>query len=164
MLDAIQPLPGSGQIGSFVSPPALPSVVRVTPTQIADGANLAISMPTAPRQDASTDPVVVLTGPETGSSGEFAAITFRGLPCTTTMGNATGGFPTSNTDYRLSDDAVLRLTTAFEADRTGRVYPDAPVQPEVQVGAGNHFATWRSTHPAIQAASHWLNLHRGCHR
>ncbi|MDQ2738054.1 MAG: S41 family peptidase [Actinomycetota bacterium] len=164
MLGTTQPLLGSGPIGSFVSPPAPASVVRITPTQITDGTNVAISMPTAPRQNASTQPVVVLTGPETGSSGEFAAITFRGRPCTTTMGNATGGFPTSNTDYRLSDGATLRLTTAFEADRTGRVYPDAPIQPDVQVGAGNYFATWRSTDPAVRAAAQWLSLHRNCRR
>lgn len=162
MLGGIQPLLGSGPIGSFVSPPEPPSVVRVTPTELTDGGRVAIRIPAPAQQGTSTDPVVVLTGPTTGSSGEFAAIVFRGRPCTTSMGAATGGFPTSNTDYRLSDGAVLLLTTGFEADRTGRVYPDAPVQPDVVVGTANYFATWRSTDPAIQAANRWLNLHRGC--
>ena len=162
MLGAVQPLLGSGPIGSFVAPPAPPSVVRVTPMQITQGAEVTIRMSVAVPQGASADPVVVLTGPTTGSAGEFAAIAFRGRPCTTSMGAATDGRPTGNEVYRLSDGAVLILTTVFEADRTGHVYPDAPIQPDVQVGT-NYFATWRPTDPAIRAASRWLNLHRGCH-
>jgi len=162
MLGGIQPLLGSGLFGSFIAPPAPASVVRVTPTEITQGGEVSIRMSAAPQQGASTDPVVVLTGPTTGSSGEFAAIVFRGRLCTTSMGSATYGVPTGNTDYRLSDGADLRLTTAFEADRTGHLYPDAPIDPDVQVGTANYFATWRPTDPAIQAASRWLTPHRGC--
>jgi len=161
MLGGIQPLLGSGPIGSFVAPPAPASVVRVTPTELTQGGQVSIRMSAAAPQGASTDPVVVLTGPTTGSSGEFAAIVFRGRPCTTSMGAATYGVPTGNTPYRLSDGADLILTTAFEADRTGRLYPDAPIEPDIQVGT-NYFATWRPTDPAIRAASRWLSLHRGC--
>ncbi len=162
MLGAVQPLLGSGTIGSFVAPPAPPSVVRVTPTEITQGSEVSIRMSAAPQQGASTDPVVVLTGPTTGSSGEFAAIAFRGRPCTTSMGSATYGVPTGNTDYPLSDGADLRLTIAFEADRTGHVYPDAPIQPGTQVDTANYFATWRPTDPAIRSANRWLTLHHSC--
>ncbi len=161
MLGGVQPLLGSGQIGSFVAPPAPASPVRVTPTELTAGGEVQIRISAAAQQDASTDPVVVLTGPTTSSSGEFAAIVFRGRPCTTSMGAATFGVPTGNTVYRLSDGAELILTTAFDADRTGHVYPDAPIQPDVEVGT-NYFATWRPTDPAIQAAGRWLGLHRGC--
>lgn len=162
MLGGVQPLLGSGPIGSFISPPSPPSVVRVTPTEITQGAEVSIRMPAPLQQGASTDPVVVLTGPATGSAGEFATIAFRGRQCTITMGAATYGVPTGNTDYRLSDGADLRLTAAFEADRTGHLYPDAPIQPDTLVGTANYFATWRPTDPAIQAASRWLSLHSGC--
>lgn len=162
MLGGIQPLLGSGPIGSFISPPTPPSIVRITPTEITQGGQVSIRMSAAAPQDASADPVVVLTGPATGSAGEFAAIAFRGRRCTTSMGAATYGVPTGNTDYQLSDGADLILTTAFEADRTGHLYPDAPIQPDTQIGAANYFATWRPTNSSIQAASHWLNLHRGC--
>lgn len=161
MLGGIQPLLGSGPIGSFVAPPAPASVVRVTPTELTQGGQVSIRMSAAAPQGASTDPVVVLTGPTTGSSGEFAAIVFRGRPCTTSMGAATFGVPTGNEEFRLSDGADLILTTAFEADRTGRLYADAPIKPDIQVGT-NYFATWRPTDPAIRAASRWLSLHRGC--
>jgi carboxyl-terminal processing protease len=162
MLGAVQPLLGSGTIGSFVAPSVPASVVRVSSTEITQGDEVSIRMSAAPQQSASTDPVVILTGPTTGSSGEFAAIVFRGRPCTTSMGSATFGLPTSNQEYLLSDGADLYLTTAFESDRTGHVYPDAPIQPDVQAGTANYFATWRPTDPAIQAASRWLTLHHSC--
>jgi carboxyl-terminal processing protease len=161
MLGAIQPLLGSGTIGSFVSPPEPPSVVRATPTELTQGAEVSIRIPVAAQQGANTDPVVVLTGPTTGSAGEFAAIVFRGRPCTTSMGSATDGVPTGNEGIGLSDGATLILTTAFEADRTGHVYPDAPIKPDVQVGT-NYNATWNQADPTIRAATRWLSVHRSC--
>ena len=65
--------------------------------------------------------------------------------------------PTANEVDRLSDGATLILTTALEADRTGHVYPDAPIQPEVRVGT-NYNATWNQTDPTIRAAIRWLRL------
>jgi len=161
MLAAIQPLLGSGVIGSFVSPPEPPSVVRSTPTELTQGGQVSIRIPVAAQQGASTDPVVVLTGPTTGSAAEFAAIVFRGRPCTTSMGSATDGVPTGNEVIQLSDGATLILTTAFEADRTGHVYPDAPIKPDVQIGT-NYNATWNQADPTIRAATRWLSIHRSC--
>ena len=162
MLGAIQPLLGSGSIGSFAAPPAPASVIRVTPTELTDGGQVQIRMSAAARQGAGTDPVAVLTGPTTASSGELVAIVFRGRRCATSMGAPTFGVPTGNEGYRLSDGAELILTTTFDADRTGHVYPDAPIQPDVKVGTTNENATWSQTDPAIQAASRWLSLQRGC--
>jgi len=161
MLGGIQPLLGSGPIGSFVSPPAPASVVRVTPTELTQGGQVAIRIPVAAQQGASTDPVVVLTGPTTASAGEFAAIVFRGRPCTTSMGSATTGVPTANAPFQLSDGATLILTTGFDADRTGHVYPDTPIKPDIEVGT-NYNATWNQADPTIRAATQWLNLHRDC--
>ena len=162
MLGAIQPLLGSGPIGSFVAPPAPAEVVRVTPTELTDDGQVAIRMQAADQGSAGGAPVVVLTGPETASSGEFAAVAFRGRPCTTSMGAATYGVPTANQEYPLSDGASLILTTALEADRTGRVYPDLPIQPEISLGTANFNATWNQTDPAIRAANQWLSRHRSC--
>ncbi len=161
MLGGIQPLLGSGPIGSFVSPPAPASVVRVTPTELTQGGQVAIRIPVAAQQGASTDPVVVLTGPTTASAGEFAAIVFRGRPCTTWMGSATTGVPTANAPFQLSDGATLILTTGFDADRTGHVYPDTPIKPDIEVGT-NYNTTWNQADPTIRAATQWLNLHRDC--
>ncbi|MET3803526.1 C-terminal processing protease CtpA/Prc [Nakamurella sp. UYEF19] len=162
MLGGIQPLLGSGTIGSFVSPPEPPIVVRVTPTQLTQGGQVSIRIPVAAQQGANTDPVVVLTGPTTASAAEFVAIAFRGRPCTTSMGSATDGVPTGNAAFELDDGATLILTTAFETDRTGHVYPDAPIEPDVTVGT-NYNATWNQADPTIRATLKWLSLHHhGC--
>lgn len=77
-------------------------------------------------------PVAVLQGPLTGSTGEALIISFRGRPRTRTFGEATYGLPTANQPFSLSDGAQLLLTTAREADRTGRVY-DGPIEPDEHV-------------------------------
>ena len=115
----------------------------------------------AGHQGISTDPVVVLTGPVTASAGEFTAIAFRGRRCTTSMGAATRGLPTGNSSFDLSDGSVLIITTAFDADRTGRVYAPAPIKPDVEVGS-NYNASWNQADPTIRAATQWLSLHRNC--
>ena len=93
MLGGIQLLLGSGVIDSFILGSA-PSVVRVTPTEIVQGGQVSIRLSPAVPQGADADPVVVSTGPATGSAGEFATIAFRRRPCTVTMGSATAAVPT----------------------------------------------------------------------
>jgi hypothetical protein len=162
MLGALQPLLGSGRIGAYVPPTGLPSHVDVTPTALTLDGKVQFRFPAANEQDASADPVVILTGPTTASSGEFVAIAFRARPCTTSFGSPTKGNPTDNQQYQLSDGATLNLTVAREADRTGHVYPDAPIPPDTEVGDTNSYATWSQTDPAIQGASQLLTLRRGC--
>jgi carboxyl-terminal processing protease len=160
MLGGLQPLLGSGPIGAFVPPTGPPSSVKVTPTELTVDGKVQIHISAANPQDASADPVVVLMGPTTASSAEFVAITFRGRPCAISIGAPTKGVPTANQSYRLSDGATLILTVALESDRTGHVYPDAPIRPDTEIGHAHSFATWSQSDPAIRAASQWLTLHR----
>jgi C-terminal processing protease CtpA/Prc len=162
MLGGIQPLLGSGTIGSFIPPDGPARAVSVTPTELTDDGKVVFHISDANQQDARADPVVVLTEPTTASSGEFVAITFRGRRCTTSIGAPTHGVPTDNRQYRLSDGATLILTVALEADRTGHVYSDRPIRPDTEVGDTNDFATWSQTDPAIRTASQWLSLHPSC--
>src|SRR5438093_4023326 len=79
-------------------------------------------------------PVAVLTNGNTASAGEAVAISFRGRPSTRSFGSPTYGVPTANTFMKLSDGASILVTTAREADRTGRVYGiDEKLQPDQQV-------------------------------
>lgn len=67
-------------------------------------------------------PVAVLIGSQTASSGESTAISFRGRPNTQFFGKPSAGLTTSNHIYALSDGALIILTTAIDADRTGQEY------------------------------------------
>jgi hypothetical protein len=162
MLAGIQPLLGTTLIGYFVEPGAVRFAAHLTPTEATVAGKVQIRMPAPTYPVASGAPVVVLTGPQTDSSGEFVAIAFRGRPCTTSMGAPTHGQPTGNDEYRLSDGAALIITTTLEADRSGHLYPDAPIQPDTIVANGRSFATFIPSDPTIKAAVHWLDQHRGC--
>jgi len=67
-------------------------------------------------------PIAVLIGPQTASSGEATALSFRGRPNTQFFGKPSAGLTTSNHIYMLSDGALILLTTAIEVDRTGQEY------------------------------------------
>lgn len=99
-------------------------------------------------------PVAVLTSGQTASSGEAVVVAFRGRPATRSFGEATAGVPTANIGKDLSDGAVIVLTVAFMADRTGQAYdnriaPDqvlAPPVDEIAVAA-----TWLNQQPACRS-------------
>lgn len=162
MLMAAQPLLGSGTVGYFV-PPAKPRIaVRVTPSAAYQDGTAMVSAVTPGRSDFGGEPVAVITGPHTASSGEFMTIAFRGRHHTKSLGLPTAGVPTANETYRLSDGAVLVLTSAQDADRTGHLYPDAPIRPDQAIATESPTATDSSADPAIRAARKWLTTEEGC--
>ena len=67
-------------------------------------------------------PIAVLIGNNTGSSGEFTALSFVGNKNTKLFGQASYGATTGNDQFKLDDGAMLMLTTTIGADRTGKLY------------------------------------------
>ena len=59
-------------------------------------------------------------------------------PRTRSFGLPTAGLSTANGTFPLSDGAMILLTTAIEADRTGRRYGDKiePDEPQAATGPG----------------------------
>ncbi|WP_329058625.1 S41 family peptidase [Amycolatopsis sp. NBC_01480] len=83
---------------------------------------------------------------------------FRGLSRTASFGQATAGFATGNEAYRLSDGAVLRVTSSRDVDRAGRVYDNIPIQPDHPLPAA------ATTDQEVAAATAWLHTQPGCAR
>ncbi|MBO9557561.1 MAG: hypothetical protein J7515_03115 [Caulobacter sp.] len=86
--------------------------------------------PPAPGK-ARGEPVAVLLGPQTASSGEMVAVALSGRPETRSFGAATAGLTTANSPFLLSDDSRLLITTARVEDRAktpvnGPISPDEP--------------------------------------
>ncbi len=82
---------------------------------------------------ASKLPVAVLTGSQTGSSGEIVVISFIGNFNTKSFGQPTWGLTTGNGIFDLMDGARLMLASTIMADRNGklyygRIYPDEMVE------------------------------------
>jgi C-terminal processing protease CtpA/Prc len=135
MVAGLGPLAGTGILGYFVDPDSIVSTWTY-------GAGAAVLNDTIMARAATpyalrdpTTPVAVLTDRRTVSSGEAAAIAFRGRPATRSFGEATAGLSTANHGYALGDGAVLYLAVSTMADRTGRLYggkvlPDSTVNPQ----------------------------------
>ncbi|MFF4533526.1 hypothetical protein ACFY1P_30150 [Streptomyces sp. NPDC001407] len=68
------------------------------------------------------------------------------------FGRPTAGVPTGNATYNVADGALIALTEAREADRTGRVH-DGPIAPDEGVPE----ATSRTLQDrTLDAAVRWL--------
>lgn len=154
MLAGIGPLAGEGDLGAFVG------AAERWPWRYERGAALVggevVRRVDAPVLPAIADdvPVAVLTSPLTASSGEILALSFVGRPGTRLFGESTCGLTTSNALYELPGGAALLLTTAQDADRTGRVYT-GPIQPDVVVLTDwAEFQTPQD--PVLNAALAWL--------
>ena len=91
-------------------------------------------------------PVAILTNEMTGSSGECVLICFRGLKNVRTFGKPTAGYASANTPYSLPDGSQLVLTTGCDVARTGEVFCDDPIAPDVD------------TETPMEDAIAWLNL------
>jgi carboxyl-terminal processing protease len=151
MLAGLRPLLGDGPLGTFEGP-----VGKGAPWRAGAGVGVEPPASLAALESAW---VAVLTGPRTASSGEAVAIAFRGRPRTRSFGLPTTGLSTSNGTFPLPDGSMILLTTAVDADRTGRRYgekvePDERVESSTPVPPGND--------PTIATAIRWLTQASGC--
>jgi len=76
-------------------------------------------------------PVAILTNEWTASSGEATLLCFRGLDYVCVFGAPTAGYASANQPFTLPDGSQLVLTTGCDVARTGEVFCDDPIQPDV---------------------------------
>ena len=76
-------------------------------------------------------PVAILTDSLTASSGEAALICFRGLDYVRVFGGPTAGYASANQPFPLPGGDHLVLTTGCDVARTGEVFCDDPIEPDV---------------------------------
>jgi carboxyl-terminal processing protease len=165
MLAGIGPILGDGEVGSFVSSDSTTRWRYEGGRALASASTLAsgstrfrTSINYSLRQ---ADPLVaVITSGSTASSGEAIVVAFKGRPHTRFFGEATNGIPTANVEFPLSDGAVLNLTVAFMADRTGETY-DSPIEPD-EVIEVDWERIGTDDDPVLEAALVWLNAEEGC--
>ena len=79
----------------------------------------------------ASTPVAILTDDHTGSSGEATLICFRGLDNVKTFGAPTAGYASGNMSYTLSDGYLLAITRSADVARTGEVFCEDPILPDV---------------------------------
>lgn len=76
-------------------------------------------------------PTAILTDEMTASSGEATLLAFRGMDNVRTFGTPTAGYASANASYALSDGYTLVLTVGKEIARTGEVFCDDPIEPDM---------------------------------
>lgn len=84
--------------------------------------------------------VAVLTDCTVASAGEAIVVAFRGRPNTRSFGTHTYGNSTGNSNFRLSDGALLLLTVSTMADRNLTRYGDVIQPDEVLANPGEAVA------------------------
>lgn len=80
----------------------------------------------------ASTPVAILTNDWTASSGEATLLCFRGLDNVRTFGIPTAGYASGNTPYPLADGYSLVITESCDEARTGEVFCDDPIAPDVR--------------------------------
>ena len=103
--------------------------------------------------------VAVLTGPRTASSGESVALALHERAQTRSFGQPTAGLSSANSALPLSDGAMILLTTAPAADRTGRPH-HGRVEPDEHVAESAGAKDGKG--PALSAAVRWLKQSPSC--
>jgi hypothetical protein len=158
MLVGVGPLLGEGQAGAFVYPDGQEDPWSYADGQASCGDEVVTAIDSAvvyaPLEP--LPPVAVLTSRVTASSGEAIAVAFRGRPNTRSFGTETAGLSTANQGFPLADGALLSLTVARFADRTGTVY-DGPIAPDEVVNAPKSLPD-----QVLEAAVAWLLSQPAC--
>ena len=91
-------------------------------------------------------PVALLTDDMTASSGEALLLCFRGLENVRTFGAPTAGYASANTPIAMPDGSKLVLTTGCDMARTGELFCDDPIAPDI------------ATPTPLESALAWLRL------
>jgi hypothetical protein len=160
MMTGIGPILGDGVLGSFKAADGNINWFYQdgkTGTRNPAGVeNVSLTLDEAPALNGMTTatPVAVLVDSSTASSAEAITIAFRGRPNTRSFGTHTAGKSTAVQPFKLDDGAEIFLTTAIDADRSGKTYPDG-ITPD-QVFPASASMPLEANDPVVQAAQSWL--------
>jgi carboxyl-terminal processing protease len=160
MLAGIGPILGDGSVGSFVANDGNVSwFYQDGKTGTRNPAGLetvSLTLQEEPvLQTPSVAPVAVLVDSSTASSAEAITIAFHGRPSTRSFGSRTAGKSTAVQPFKLDDGAELYLTTAIDADRSGKAYPNG-FTPDQVVSFNGGSMPQESNDQALLAAQTWL--------
>ncbi len=160
MLTGIGPILGDGAVGSFVAADGnVTWFYKDGKTGTRNPAGLetvSLTLDEEPGlQSPSAAPVAVLVDSSTASSAEAITIAFHGRPDTRFFGTATAGKSTAVQPFKLDDGAELYLTTAIDADRSGKSYPNG-FTPDQVIPYNGSSMPQEANDAVVTAAQTWL--------
>jgi carboxyl-terminal processing protease len=158
MLTGIGPILGEGNVGAFMAADgAITWFYQDGKTGTRNSAGLetvSLTLQDAPVRVTPSYPVAVLVDSSTASSAEAITIAFHGRPGTRFFGSRTAGKSTAVQPFKLDDGAEIYLTTAIDADRSGKAFPEGLTPDQVFPTIGT--IPQDSHDPVVLAAQSWL--------
>jgi len=136
MMLGLKQLFAEGKLGSFI--PGENYDWKILNNTFIQGKDTIASIKPLCNFDLSHIPVVIITSPSTGSSGEFLVIAFKGRGNTTLLGATTAGYVTSVKAYSIDEFNLLYLSTGYGVDKKGKVYRSA-IRPDIAMAATDQF-------------------------
>jgi carboxyl-terminal processing protease len=160
MMTGIGPILGDGAVGSFVAADGNMTWFyqdgRTGTRNPAGLETVSLTLDEEPSlQSPSKAPVAILVDSSTASSAEAITIAFHGRPDTRSFGTRTAGKSTAVQPFKLDDGAEIYLTTAIDADRTGKAFPNGFTPDQVVPTSGINIPQ-ASNDAVIVAAQTWL--------
>ena len=125
MITAVSPLLPEGDILKFKSRK------RTTPIPLDYVTNSYGLAPESIGKVPASTPIAILTNSMTGSSGEATLLCFRGLENVKTFGAPSAGYASGNVTHELADGYKFAITRSCDVARTGEVFCDDPIDPDV---------------------------------
>jgi len=80
-------------------------------------------------------PVAILTDDATASSGEAVLLCFRGIDYVRVFGAPTAGYASANESIIFYNGSILALTVSCDIARTGEVFCEDPIVPDVETNS-----------------------------
>lgn len=140
MLAGIGPLLGDGVCGYFVSAKEKIPIIYNNGSAFQGKYTRCSTGKSGYKLQKDKQPIIVLTGNRTVSSGEIIALAFKGREQVFFYGEPTAGYTTANATYTLSDNSMLVLSVCQEADRNGKIC-EGKILPDETITIATHPGT-----------------------
>lgn len=156
MLAGIAPIIGQGTVGQFIDPDgeSMQWSLEGFSSRLEGEVRTSMQHPGRGIEAMSTQPVAVLAGGTTASSGEAVVVAFRCRSRVQQFGAPTRGLSTANNGSELSDGSLIALTVSTFADTCGNEY-GGPLEPDV-LAEPSEAEDPSFTDPAAEEAIAWL--------
>lgn len=155
MMLGLQQLLGTGKIGSFVSKKRESWYINNN-NFLLDTVILTSISPKCSIK-AESLPLVLLIGSNTGSSGEFLVMAFKGRKNSVLLGTETAGYITAVGGFPVNEAAYIYLSTGYGMDRHGQVYKEA-IRPDISIDGPDSFNDIRND-KKVRTAVSWIVNH-----
>ena len=100
------------------------------------------------------NPIAILTGRRTVSSGEVVVTAFHNKSNVRSFGESTGGLSTGNANFILSDGSMIFLTSTIYADRDGNIFGKR-IEPDEKITI-SYKSIGQPNDPVIKRAINWI--------